>query len=121
MDTGSSAAQIVGQPVEVGRLMPQSMDEYDFGRLMHSASLRFETPLAVNPRTQESVIEPTDGRNIAPVSVPIWGTTSGTCRCGDDRGPSTWISGRKAIPLARCRISALAWVKHVPARPKSGR
>jgi hypothetical protein len=60
MDTGALAAQIVRQPVEVGRLMPQSMDEYHFGRMIHSASLRLETELAVSLRTQESVIDPTD-------------------------------------------------------------
>jgi hypothetical protein len=60
MDTRALAAQIVRQPLEVGRLMPQSMDEYDFGLLIHSVSLRLETQLAVSIRTQEPDIELAD-------------------------------------------------------------
>jgi len=73
MDTGAVAAQIVRQPVEVGRLMPQSMHEYDFGPLIHSASLRLETQPVGSMRTQAAVIETTDGRNVAPVSRSLTG------------------------------------------------
>jgi hypothetical protein len=55
MDTCAMAAQIVRQPVEMGRLMPQSMDEYDFGRLIHSASLRSPTQLATSISTHGRV------------------------------------------------------------------